>query len=126
MARVKKGILNIISGGLALGGETSNAREVYACQFSEFVVVGKRPREEGKVVISLSELEMEHVTCPHDDALVMTTKIDGYDVKTVMIDSCSFTDVLFLDTRNNMGKSEKELKKLNFHLMEFTSTPLTR
>lgn len=53
---------------------------------------------------------MEHVTCPHDDALVITTEIDGYYVKRALIDSMNLTDVLFLDTLNNMGKSEKDLK----------------
>lgn len=46
------------------------------------------------MVISFSENEMDHVTCPHEDALVVTAKIDGYDVKRVFIDSKSSTNVL--------------------------------
>lgn len=30
---------------------------------------------------------MEHVICLHEDALVIATEIDGYDVKRVLIDS---------------------------------------
>lgn len=59
------------------------------------------------MVISLSKSGMEHVTCPHKDALVITAKIDGYDVKIVLIDSGSSTDLLFLDALKNMGKTEK-------------------
>lgn len=56
---------------------------------------------------------MKHVTCLHDDALVIIIEINGYDVKRVLINSGSSTDVLFLDALNNIGKSEKDLKKVN-------------
>lgn len=73
--------LNVISGGFALGGKTGAAQEVYTSQISGTAQVGKCSREEGKVVISFSEFEMEHVTCLHEDALVITVDIDGCDVK---------------------------------------------
>lgn len=60
------------------------------------------------MVISFSDSEMEHVTFSHDDALVITAVIDGYDMGKVFIDSNNSTDVLFLDALKNMGKSEKE------------------
>lgn len=49
------------------------------------------------MVISFFEFEMEHVTCPHDDALVFTGEIDEYEMKRILIDSGSSTYVLFLD-----------------------------
>lgn len=66
---------------------------------------------------------MDHVTCPHEDVLVITTEIDGYDEKRVPIDSGSSTNVLFLDAMKNMGKREKDLQKVNFPLLGFASTP---
>lgn len=122
--RAKKGTLKVISGGFASRGETSNAREleVYIAQISGTVKAGKRPRVENEVVISFSEDEIGHVTCPHEDALVVTTEIDGYDVKRIIIDSGSSRGVLFLDALKNIGKSEKELQKVNFLLMGFTLT----
>lgn len=74
--------LNAISGGFASRGKTNDTREFYVSQILGTTLVGKRPREEGEVVIFLfSEVEMEHVVCPHEDALVITAEIDGYDVK---------------------------------------------
>lgn len=73
------------------------------------------------MVISFSEKEMVHVTSPHEDTLVITTEIDGYDVNRVLIDSWSLIDVLFLDALKRMGKNEKDLKKVNFPLMGFAS-----
>lgn len=58
---------------------------------------------------------MGHVTYPDEEVLVITTDIDGYDVKRVIIDSRSSTEVVFLDSLKNMGKSEKDLHKVNFH-----------
>lgn len=52
---------------------------------------------------------MGHVTCPHEDALVITTEINDYYVKRVLIDPGSLTDVFFLSTLKNMGKSENDL-----------------
>lgn len=56
------------SRSFASGGETSGAREVSASQISGTALVGKRPWEEGEVVISFSEAEIGHTTCPYKDA----------------------------------------------------------
>lgn len=66
------------------------------------------------MVISFSKSKMEHVTCPRDDAFTITTVINGYDLKRVLIDSGISMDVLFLNSLENMGKSENDLKKVNF------------
>lgn len=73
------------------------------------------------MVILFSESEMEHVTFLHNDALVITTEIDGYDVKRVLIDSGSSTDILFLYALRNMGNNVKAIKKVSFPLMGFAS-----
>lgn len=111
----------MIKGGFASIGETNNAREVYASQASGITMVGKRKRPEDEMIVSFSKCKMEHVTCPRDDALVITMEIDGYNVKRVMIDSDSSTNVIFFYALKNMRKSEKDLKKVNFHLMGFAS-----
>lgn len=119
--RAKNGTLNVISGGFTTGIEIGTAREVYASQISGTPLAGKRPREEGEVSMFFSEAEMKRVTCPHGNALVNSAEIDGYDVKRVLIDADSSTDVLFLDALKKMGRSEKNLKKVNFPLMGFAS-----
>ena len=34
---------------------------------------------------------------PHDDALVITLRIGGYDVKRVMVDQGSVAEIMYLD-----------------------------
>lgn len=63
------------------------------------------------MAIFFSEEELEHVTCHHEDVLVVTIEIDVFDVKRIIIDSGSSTDVLILDALKNMGKSEETSKR---------------
>lgn len=46
---------------------------------------------------------MEHVTKPHDDALVITVEINGYDVRGVLLNSENSKDILFLDAFTALG-----------------------
>lgn len=72
---------------------------MHASQISGTPIAGN----ENKLVISFSKLEIEHVTCSHDDGLVITIEIDGCDVKSVLID--------FGNEKNNLrnnGKKEPE------------------
>lgn len=67
--------------------------------------------------ISFLEDEMGIATCPHEDALIITVQIEGFDVNRILIDSRISTDVLFLDALKNMDKSKKDLQKVNFSLL---------
>lgn len=62
------------------------------------------------MVILFSHSEMKHLTCLHENALVITNEIDGYDVKSVLTDLGSSMDVLFLDALNKTGISNMYLK----------------
>lgn len=74
--RAKNRTHKAIGEGFPFRRETSDAREVYASYISGIAMVEKRPKEEGKVVISFSKADMEHVTCPQENALVIIAEID--------------------------------------------------
>lgn len=115
--RAKKGTLNVISEGFASIGETGGAREVYANTDLGIRLGKEAPYGRRRGGYLLLRGRYGHVTCPHEDTLVITTKIDGYHVKKVLIDSGISTNVLFLDTLKKMIKTENYLKKVNFSLM---------
>ena len=46
----------------------------------------KRTRVEIRMALSFSDKDKMGTIQPHDDALVVTLKIGGYDVKRVMVD----------------------------------------
>ena len=46
----------------------------------------KKPKMNVPLVLSFSEADKQRTIQPHDDALVVTLRICGYDVKRVMVD----------------------------------------
>ena len=46
----------------------------------------KKARMETQLVLRFSDEDMVGTIQPHDDALVITLRIEGYDVKRVMVD----------------------------------------
>ena len=53
----------------------------------------KRPRLHD--VITFSKEDARKIQTPHDDAVVVSATIANYDVKRILIDNESSTDVLF-------------------------------
>ncbi|CAA0809129.1 Unknown protein, partial [Striga hermonthica] len=93
-APMKRGTIYMISGGLT-DGDSNRARKEHARAV-------KRKREEVGItarmqVISFKAEDAEGVVLPHNDALVITAEIAGFDVKRVFIDTRSSVDVMFYD-----------------------------
>ena len=49
------------------------------------------------LTLSFSEEDKIGTTQPHDDALLITLRIEDYDVKRVMVDSGSAAEIMYLD-----------------------------
>ncbi|CAA0825685.1 Unknown protein, partial [Striga hermonthica] len=81
----------------------------------------KRKREEVGItarmlVIRFKAEDAEGVVLPHNDALVITVEVAGFDVKRVFIDMGSSLDVMFYDCFVQIHK------KLNMELKSVTTT----
>ena len=61
--------------------------------------------------ISFDDDDLEGTTQPHDDALVVTARINGFLVKRVMIDQGSRADVMYPDLFKGLGLRKKDLMK---------------
>ena len=57
----------------------------------------KMARLEIQPVLGFSDEDKIGTIQPHDDALVVTLKIEGYDVKKVMVDSDNDVEIMYLD-----------------------------
>ena len=57
----------------------------------------KKARMETQPVLRFSDEDMVGTIQPHDDALVITLRIEGYDVKRVMVDQGSGVEIMYLD-----------------------------
>ena len=73
----------------ALGGTGSHpSKVIYVARLptEDLKPEPKRARVENQPTMSFSEEDKVRTIQPHDDALVVTLRIGGYDVKTVMVD----------------------------------------
>ena len=73
----------------------------------------------GRLTISFDEEDLEGTIQPHDDALVVTVRINGFLVKRVMIDQRSGADVMYLDLVKGLGIKNQDLTKYDTSLVSF-------
>ena len=57
----------------------------------------KRARVERPLVMGFSDEDKIGTIQPHDDALMITLRIGGYDVKRVMVDQGYVAEIMYLD-----------------------------
>lgn len=67
---------------------------------------------------------MARITTPLDDALVITTTIDGFETKRILIDGGSSLDILLLDAFKNMTRNTNDLKGIDFPLIRFAGSAI--
>ena len=67
--------------------------------------VPKRAKTNVPLVLSFSEADKQGTIQPHDDALVVTLRIGGYDVRRVMIDQGSAAEIMYPDLFKGLGLS---------------------
>ena len=65
----------------------------------------KRARLERPLVMGFSDEDKIGTIQPHDDALVITLRIGGYDVKMVMVDQGSAVEIMYPDLYKGLLKS---------------------
>ena len=56
---------------------------------------------------------------PHDDALVVTLKIGEYEVRRVMVDQGSGTEIMYLDLYNGLDLKPEDLTAYDLPLVSF-------
>ncbi|XP_065616519.1 uncharacterized protein LOC136061960 [Quercus suber] len=63
----------------------------------------KRVKSGAPLVIGFLDEDMIGTIQPHDDALVITLRIGGYDVKRVMVDQGSTVEIMYPDLYKGLG-----------------------
>ena len=71
------------------------------------------------LVLGFSDEDKLGTVQPHDDALVVTLRIGGYDVKRVMIDQGSAVEIMYLDLFKGLNLKPKNLTAYNSPLASF-------
>ena len=79
----------------------------------------KRARVELPLVMGFSDEDKIGNLQPHDDALVITLRIGGYEVKTVMMDQGSASEIMYPDLYKGLNLKVEDLMPYGSPLVSF-------
>ena len=79
----------------------------------------KKARVELSSVMGFSDEDKIGTIQPHDDALVITLRIRGYDVKRVMVDQGSVAEIMYLDLYKGLNLKVEDLMPYSSPLVSF-------
>ncbi|XP_075636618.1 uncharacterized protein LOC142608839 [Castanea sativa] len=82
----------------------------------------KRSRMEIRPTLSFSDEDKFRTVQPHNDALVVTLKIGGYDVKRVLVDQGSGAEIIYLDLYKGLKLKLEDLANSKSPLVGFDGT----
>ena len=71
------------------------------------------------LVMGFSDEDKIGTIQPHDDALVITLRIGGYDVKRVMVDQGSAAEIMYPDLYKGLNLKAKDLTLYSSPLVSF-------
>ena len=79
----------------------------------------KRTRVERPLVMGFSNEDKVGTIQPHDDALVITLRIRGYDVKRVMVDQGSAAEIIYPDLYKGLSLIAEDRTPYSSPLVSF-------
>ena len=79
----------------------------------------KRARVELPLVMGFSDEDKIGTIQPHDNALVITLRIGGYDVKRVMMDQGSAAEIMYPDFYKGLNLKAEDLTPYSSPLVSF-------
>ena len=79
----------------------------------------KRARVGRPLVMGFSDEDKIGTIQPHDDALVITLRIGGYDVKRVMVDQGSAAEIMYPDLYKGLNLKAEDLTPYSSPLVSF-------
>ena len=79
----------------------------------------KKARRNSCPVLSFSEEDKVGTTQPHDNALLITLRIGGYNVKRVMVDGGSIAEIMYPDLYKGLKLKLENLIPYGSPLMSF-------
>ncbi|XP_030959196.1 uncharacterized protein LOC115981163 [Quercus lobata] len=79
----------------------------------------KRARMSATPLIGFTEEDKQGTIQPHDDALVVTLRIGGYDVKMVSVDQGSAVEIMYPDLYKGLNLKQEDLSPYDSPLVSF-------
>ena len=86
----------------------------------------KRAKLEQSLVMGFSNEDKIGTIQPHDDALVIILRIEGYDVKRVMVDQGSAAEIMYPDLFKGLNLRTEDLTPYSSPLISFEGKVISR
>ena len=114
------GTINVIFAALGrTDSHPSKVMSVARLTADDFDSEPKRARVEIRSALSFSDENKMGTIHPHNDALVVTLRIGGYDVKKVMVDQGSGVEIMYLDLYRGLNLKPEDLTAYDSPLVSF-------
>ena len=85
----------------------------------------KRARIEPPLVLSFSADDKIGTIQPHDDVLVVTLRIGGYNMRRVLVDQGSVVEIMYPDLYKGLNLKSEDLTAYDFPLVSFEGKTVT-
>ena len=85
----------------------------------------KRSKKGTSPVLGFSDEDKIGTIQPHNDALVVTIRIGGFDVKRVLVDQGSAVEVMYPDLYKGLNLKPEDLMAYDFSLVSFEGKTVT-
>ncbi|XP_075656674.1 uncharacterized protein LOC142626848 [Castanea sativa] len=109
-------------------GASSRVMSVRSGLGDEVVETGNQIAKKVKLsaipTLVFPEEDKEGTCQPHDDALVVTVRIRGYDVKRVLVDQGSGAEIMYPDLFNGLNLKAEDLERYDSPLVGFDGKPV--
>ena len=114
----------MIVGGTAVTGSSKKARKIYLRMVQNVQLTGSVPKiaRRESPIIGFSKENARRLHHPHDDALVVSIRIEDYNMHRVLVDNGSSADILYYPTFQQMGIGRERLISTNASLVGFGGT----
>ena len=125
-SRPPLGTINVIFAALRrIGSHPSRVISVAKSPAEDSNSKPKRARIEIRPSMSFSNEDKIGTIQSYDDALVVTLRIRGYDVKRVMVDQCSCIEIMYPDLYRGLNLKTKDLITYDSALVNFDGKLVT-
>ena len=112
--------INVIFAALGRTGSCpSRVMSVARLSSDEGVSEPKRAKLLIQPTLGFSDKDKAGTIQPHDDALVVTLKIGGYDVKRVLVDQGSVVEIIYPDLYKGLNLKSEDLTAYESSLISF-------
>ena len=118
------GDIRMIVGGTSITGSSKKAQKTYLRMVQNVQLTGSvlKIAQRESPVIGFSEEDARRLYHPHDDALVVSIRIEDYNMHRVLVDNGSSADILYYPAFQQMEIGRERLMPTNAPLIGFGGT----